>query len=560
MLGANVSPPRLHLPKVGIACTRTLRAGCVLALLVLIAGLGAALVSWPFGVRPVVVTSGSMGRSIPVGSLAITHPVSASGIRDGDVILVHEQADGVQARPKMHRVVKVEHDGASIIVSTKGDANPAPDPSLYVLPTKVDVVAFSMPYLGYLVSFLLTPAAWLLAVGLPGALACAFVLRRIWSGGEAARPVDLVARRLTLLGGAPDGGVEHDGRELEGVASPARAVMPFTLRPSLMMTAVVLLAITTSAGATAAYLVASRSMTSDGAGRLTQEAVSLTQHSARLATGDAYAADLLLLLDADDPALGASGRPEREAALTRLLAGPANVFDALAIVDPAGEVIASTDPTRVDVQGSAAVRQARANAGVASSIDGSADGSPGTIDFAAPLPAQNGAPSGVLFAHVTAARLWAQTLQATVDGSHNVIVDAHGVLVAGPAANELGHPWNAAPAPMGALRASVDGSASVCGSSTIGEGTPLDMGLRVASCLPNSLGTTEGHISVRRELGGIAIVAAVVVAVVLLGAIMLYVVARHQPGRPPRRNTSTGLGALAARLDAIEARLEAREA
>ena len=183
---------------------------------------------------------------------------------------------------------------------------------------------------------------------------------------------------------------------------------------------------------------------------------------------------------------------EQEAALTRLLAGPANVFDALAIVDPAGEVIASTDPTLVDLRGSAAFQQARANASVASSIDPSADGSPGTIDFAAPLRGPDGAPSGVLFAHVTAGRLWAPTLQATVDGSRNVIVDAHGVLVAGAAANELGHPWNAAPAPMGGLRASANGSAWVCGSSAIGEGTPLDMGLRVASCLPNSLGAAEG--------------------------------------------------------------------
>jgi signal peptidase I len=500
-----------------------------------------------------------MGHSIPVGSLAITHPVSAGGIRDGDVILVHEQVDGVQARPKMHRVIRIEHDGGSIIVSTKGDANPAPDPSLYVLPARVDVVAFSLPFLGYLVSFLLTPAGWLLVVGLPGALACAFVLRRIWSGGDPARPVDLPATGLTLLGGSTAAGdVEHESRKLRGATGPVHAAIPLSLRPSLMMTAVVLLAITTSAGAAAGYLMASRSTTSDGAGRLTQEALSLTQHSAHLATGDAYAADLLLLRDAEDPALGAPGRPERDAALARLLAGPSNVFDTLAVIDPAGHVIASTDPTLVDVQGSAAVRQARANAGVASSVDESADGSLGTIDFAAPLRAPNGAPSGVLFAHVTAAHLWAPTLQATVDGSRNVIVDAHGVLVAGPA-NELGHPWNAAPAPMGGLRASVDGSASVCGSSTIGEGTPLDMGLRVASCLPNSLGTAEGHTSARRELGGIAFVAAVVVAVVLFASIV-YVVARQQPGRAPRRNTPTGLGALAARLDAIEARLEARDA
>ena len=125
-----------------------------------------------------------MGRSIPIGSLAITHEVGAAGVHEGDVILVHEQANGVEARPKMHRVVQIEHYNGNILVSTRGDANAAPDPNRYVLPARVDVIAYSIPFLGYLVGFMLTPAGWVLAVGLPGAIVCAFVLRRIWSGAD----------------------------------------------------------------------------------------------------------------------------------------------------------------------------------------------------------------------------------------------------------------------------------------------------------------------------------------------------------------------------------------
>jgi signal peptidase I len=553
MLEANVSSAHLHLTSVRVAGARLLQAACALVLLVLIAGLCAALIPRPFGFRPAVVTSGSMGHSIPVGSLAMTHAVGAGAIREGDVILVQEEANGVQARPKLHRVVAVEHENANILVSTKGDANDAPDPNLYVLPARVDVVAYSMPYLGYLVGFMLTPAGWVLAVGLPGALVCAFVLRRIWASDDASRSAERSARGFLREGGAAaKRAIEHEnrGREGLGIMRLAHTLIPRVPRPSLVTIAVALVAITASTVAAAGYVMAPRPTTSDDGGRLAREAISLTQHSARLATGDGYAADLLVLRDADDPAVLAPDRPAREAALSGLLAGASNVFDALAVIDPAGEVIASSDPAIVDVHASKAFLIARANGGVASSVDGPADSSPGRVDYAAPLRAPDGSLAGVLFARAAAARLWAPTLETTVDRSRNVIVDGDGKLIAGGAPDALGRAWSAAPARLGGLHASIDGVPSVCGSSAIGEGTHLDLGWRVASCLPDSLATTENTPSMRRYRVSIV---AVVASTVLVATIVLYAVARRERDRSRRRETLHG-------LETIEARLQAREA
>jgi len=563
MLGANVPSSRLHLTTVGIAGARLLQAVCALVLLVLIAGLCAALIPRPFGFRPAVVTSGSMGHSIPIGSLAMTHAVAADAIREGDVILVHEELDGVAARPKLHRVVGIEHQDGKTLVSTKGDANAAPDPKMYVLPARVDMVAYSMPFLGYLVSFMLTPTGWVLAVGLPGALVCGFVLRRIWSGEDAPRSAaSSTSSFVRLLSAAPNSAIEHENpkRERPGTVPLPHTSISLAPRSSLTILAVVLVAVAASIAAAVGYAMAPRPTASDGGGRLAREAASLTLLSARLATRDGYAADLLLLRDADNPAVRAASRPEREAALSLLLRSPSNVFDALAVVDPTGQVTASTDPTIADVRASAAFLRARANGGVASSVGGSADGSLGTTDFAAPLLGPEGTQVGMLFARATAARLWAPTLGATVDGSRNVIIDANGKLIAGVAVDELGRAWNAAPAPLGGLQAFVSGTPSVCGSSAIGEGTHLDMGWRVASCLPDSLSATESVAPPRRDITSILLLAMVVAVVVLIASIVLYAVARRQPVRSPRRADAPGLETIEARLDAIEAHLHAREA
>lgn len=97
-----------------------------------------------FGVRAFVITGGSMGSSIPVGSLAFSTAVHVDELRQGDVV-TFRPADG---RTVTHRVAG--RDGAGIV--TRGDANRAADPWRVTDATQPRRVAFHVPVAGYAVA------------------------------------------------------------------------------------------------------------------------------------------------------------------------------------------------------------------------------------------------------------------------------------------------------------------------------------------------------------------------------------------------------------------------
>src|SRR5438094_9069535 len=77
----------------------------------LIALLGAlSLVAAPrlLGYGTLIVQGGSMGDSIPIGSLVFTQSLTAENVQLGDVVLVHEQNESGGAVPKLHRVISLE--------------------------------------------------------------------------------------------------------------------------------------------------------------------------------------------------------------------------------------------------------------------------------------------------------------------------------------------------------------------------------------------------------------------------------------------------------------------
>jgi signal peptidase len=153
----------------------------VLALLALAAVLGAAVLSRLVGYRTLVVQGGSMGHSIPTGSLVYARWIADEDVKLGDVILVQEESASGPARPKLHRVVSLETDGEQILVQTKGDMNETVDPKVYILPDRLLTPAWTLPYLGYLVSFVATPLGWMLMVALPATVVCLLTLRSIWA-------------------------------------------------------------------------------------------------------------------------------------------------------------------------------------------------------------------------------------------------------------------------------------------------------------------------------------------------------------------------------------------
>jgi len=71
------------------------------------------------------VLTGSMGTTIPAGSLVLVEPVDPAAIHPGDVITWQVRPD--EATYITHRVVRVQNGTGSLSFVTKGDANPGDD-------------------------------------------------------------------------------------------------------------------------------------------------------------------------------------------------------------------------------------------------------------------------------------------------------------------------------------------------------------------------------------------------------------------------------------------------
>jgi signal peptidase len=169
---------------------RLLHGAFVVVLVAMIAALSAAVAPRLFGYYAVTVRGGSMNETLPNGSLVIAGWLAADEVELGDVILIQSESDDGPVHPRFHRVVSLEEEGGQILVTTKGDANAPPDPYIDILPARVLTPAYSLPYLGHLVTFAMTPLGWALLVALPAAALCASILRSIWAGKErpAANP------------------------------------------------------------------------------------------------------------------------------------------------------------------------------------------------------------------------------------------------------------------------------------------------------------------------------------------------------------------------------------
>ncbi|OZF51760.1 signal peptidase I [Rhodococcus sp. 14-2470-1b] len=128
-----------------------LTVGALAGLLCVLIALAAVM----FGITPLVFRSGSMSPAIETGALALSKSTPAVDIQVGDIVNVTNAAgNGIT-----HRVVDI---GAVSSVSAelflKGDANAEPDAEPYVV-SDVRRVLFSVPKLGYVVTWLSSPVA-----------------------------------------------------------------------------------------------------------------------------------------------------------------------------------------------------------------------------------------------------------------------------------------------------------------------------------------------------------------------------------------------------------------
>jgi signal peptidase len=135
-----------------------------------------------------VVLTASMTPAIAPGDVVIVDDRDPATIAEGDVITFTRGSSEV---PVTHRVVGVTATGGEFRFETKGDANDGPDSAAVPAANVLGTVAFSIPYIGYVIQFTDSSVGFLLLVVVPFGL---LAMSEVWS----------LYRSRTRDGPAPD--------------------------------------------------------------------------------------------------------------------------------------------------------------------------------------------------------------------------------------------------------------------------------------------------------------------------------------------------------------------
>lgn len=120
-----------------------------------------------------VVRTGSMEPTLPVGSVVVIKPADPNKLQKDEIICFELS----ESQSLTHRIIDIVDDG----FITKGDANKAPDNFIVEKKDIIGKVIFTIPYLGYLNYFVNTPLGFTLLIILPATLIIAEELRTIIS-------------------------------------------------------------------------------------------------------------------------------------------------------------------------------------------------------------------------------------------------------------------------------------------------------------------------------------------------------------------------------------------
>lgn len=149
-----------------------------------------------FGYEPMVIVTGSMQKTIPVGSLVVSHKVDPRRLEVGDVISFEKPigAKGIDT----HRIVAIKNDKGKRLYQTKGDSNPIVDPWVITFEPGMAAhrMAFSVPYAGNALIFARSRFGRLSLIG----YVCLVLLLSIFKGIAAT------AKDKTQLPHAPSAG------------------------------------------------------------------------------------------------------------------------------------------------------------------------------------------------------------------------------------------------------------------------------------------------------------------------------------------------------------------
>jgi signal peptidase I len=126
--------------------TTTLWLGVCALILLLVFAFGPTLL----GYETMIVTSGSMGKAMPVGSVAQTKLAPARSVAVGDVVSFRLPTASI---PTTHRIVRIEENAGNLMITTKGDANATVDPQPVIVKEgeSIQRVERVIPYAGSVV-------------------------------------------------------------------------------------------------------------------------------------------------------------------------------------------------------------------------------------------------------------------------------------------------------------------------------------------------------------------------------------------------------------------------
>lgn len=122
-----------------------------------------AALLWGFqllGYQVLVVQSPSMEPDYGVGSLVYVKPVDPEQLQVGDVI-TFQLGGGVRGT---HRIIEVLNEDGSLSFRTKGDANEEADNNPVLPENILGQVKFTVPWLGFLVTYIQQPPGIYVAV------------------------------------------------------------------------------------------------------------------------------------------------------------------------------------------------------------------------------------------------------------------------------------------------------------------------------------------------------------------------------------------------------------
>ena len=119
-----------------------------------------------FGVEIFVVLSGSMEPAYRTGSVIYVTEKDAETLEAGDVITFRLDGDTTAT----HRITEVTEKDGEIAFRTKGDANELEDASLVSGSQVLGTPVFTIPYLGYLVTYVQSASGRYSAIAVGAAL------------------------------------------------------------------------------------------------------------------------------------------------------------------------------------------------------------------------------------------------------------------------------------------------------------------------------------------------------------------------------------------------------